>query len=101
VGPKNLSPCPCTCNEAEDAIDEALDDHPDNGDVMSALVLEADSKKIRAIRQNGETLEITGDGLDPRNRACPTKHRPTSNSARCRDTGGKNTQEHLGNHSVA
>jgi penicillin-binding protein 1A len=32
---------------------------------MSALVLEADSKKIRAIRQNGETLEITGDGLKP------------------------------------
>ncbi len=64
-GPEKFVTLPMHSNETEDAIDEALDDHPDNGDVMSALVLEADSKKIRAIRQNGETLEITGDGLKP------------------------------------
>ena len=51
--------------ELEDAVDEVLDEHPDNGDLMSAVVLEADSKKIRPIRQNGERLEITGDGLKP------------------------------------
>ena len=49
----------------EDAIDEALDAHPDNGDVMSAIILEVNPKLIRAVRQNGETLEITGDGLEP------------------------------------
>jgi penicillin-binding protein 1A len=38
---------------------------PDNGDVMSAVVLEADAEKIKAVRQNGEVLEITGDGLKP------------------------------------
>lgn len=64
-GPEKFVTLPLHNNEIEDSIDEALDDHPDNGDVMSALVLEADSKKIRAIRQNGETLEITGDGLKP------------------------------------
>lgn len=64
-GPEKFVKLPLHNNEIEDSIDEALDDHPDNGDVMSALVLEADSKKIRAIRQNGETLEITGDGLKP------------------------------------
>jgi penicillin-binding protein 1A len=42
-----------------------LDAHPDNGDVMSAVVLEADPKLIRAVRQNSETLEITGEGLKP------------------------------------
>jgi penicillin-binding protein 1A len=49
----------------EDAIDDALEDHPDNGDVMSAIVLEVDAKKILAIRQNGEVVEITGEGLKP------------------------------------
>ena len=30
---------------------------------MSAVVLDASAKRIQAIRQNGETIEITGDGL--------------------------------------
>ena len=51
--------------ETEEAIDEALTDNPDNGDVMSAVVLEASAKKIVAMRQNSESLEITGDGLRP------------------------------------
>ncbi|OGB21373.1 MAG: penicillin-binding protein, partial [Burkholderiales bacterium RIFCSPLOWO2_02_FULL_57_36] len=51
--------------ETEDAIDDALADSPDNGDVMSAVVLEASAKKIVAIRQNSEAVEITGDGLKP------------------------------------
>ena len=64
-GPEKFVDLPAGSQELEDAIDEALDDHPDNGDVMSAVVLEADAKKIRAVRQDGETLEITGDGLKP------------------------------------
>jgi penicillin-binding protein 1A len=32
---------------------------------MSAVVLEADAKKIKAMRQGGVVLEITGDGLKP------------------------------------
>ena len=51
--------------ENEEAIDEALTDNPDNGDVMSAVVLEVSPKKIVAMRQNSERLEITGDGLKP------------------------------------
>ncbi|MDO9358672.1 MAG: penicillin-binding protein 1A [Polaromonas sp.] len=51
--------------ETEDAIDDALADNPDNDDVMSAIVLEANPKKIVAVRQNSETIEITGDGLKP------------------------------------
>jgi penicillin-binding protein 1A len=51
--------------EMEEAIDEVLDDHPDNGDVLSAVVLEASPKKIVAIRQSAEQIEITGDGLKP------------------------------------
>ncbi len=64
-GPEVFVDLPTDRQELEDAIDEALDEHPDNGDVMSAVVLEANPKKITAIRQNGETLEIVGDGLKP------------------------------------
>ena len=64
-GPEKFITLSANTQEIEDAIDEALDEHPDNGDVMSAVVLEADSKKIKAVRQNGETLEIIGDGLKP------------------------------------
>ncbi len=64
-GPEKFIELPTTPKEMEDAIDDVLEDHPDNGDVMSAVVLEAGPKKIVAVRQNGEQLEITGDGLKP------------------------------------
>ncbi len=64
-GPEKFVVLPSKPNEVEEAIDEVLDDHPDNGDVMSAVVLEADSKKIKAMRQGGFMVEIAGDGLKP------------------------------------
>jgi penicillin-binding protein 1A len=64
-GPEEFVDLPADPQELEDAIDDALADHPDNGDVMAAVVLEATPKKILAVRQNGEKLEITGDGLRP------------------------------------
>jgi penicillin-binding protein 1A len=64
-GPEKFIELPTTPKEMEDAIDDVLEDHPDNGDVMSAVVLEAGPKKIVAVRQNGEQLESTGDGLKP------------------------------------
>ena len=64
-GPEKFIDLPTGAQEQEDAIDEVLDEHPDNGDVMSAVVLEADAKKIKAIRQSGEVLEIVGEGLKP------------------------------------
>jgi len=64
-GPEKFIELPNNPKEMEDAIDEVLEDHPDNGDVMSAVVLEASPKKIVAVRQNAEQLEITGDGLKP------------------------------------
>ena len=64
-GPEQFINLPADPKELEDAIDEALADHPDNDDVLSAVVTEANPKKIVAIRQNGENIEITGDGLKP------------------------------------
>ncbi len=64
-GPEKFINLPADPKEAEDAIDDVLADHPDNGDVMSAVVLEANARKVLAVRGNGETVEVTGEGLKP------------------------------------
>ncbi len=64
-GPEKFFTLPVDPEEVDDAVDEALTEHPDNGDVLAAVVLDAGPKKILAVRQNGETLEIVGDGLKP------------------------------------
>ncbi len=64
-GPEKFIDLPSNPQETEDAIDDALTDNPDNGDVMSAVVLEVNPKRIFAVRQNSETFEVTGEGLMP------------------------------------
>jgi penicillin-binding protein 1A len=64
-GPEKFITLPDDTKLAEDLIDEALEEHPDNGDVMSAVVLEASSKKVVVVRQNSEQITITGAGLSP------------------------------------
>lgn len=64
-GPEIFVSLPGEQQAMDDVIDEVLQEHPDNGDVMSAVVLDASTKKIQAVRQNGEIIEITGDGLKP------------------------------------
>lgn len=64
-GPEKFVSLPANAQDLEDAIIDALDEHPDNGDVVSAMVLEVDPKRIKATRQSGEIVEIVGDGLKP------------------------------------
>jgi len=64
-GPEKFVALPASAQEVEDAIDDALANHPDNGDVLSAVVLEVSAKRILAARANGDSVEITGDGLKP------------------------------------
>ena len=64
-GPEQFVDLPADPKELDDAVDEALGDHPDNGDVMSAVVLDANPKRVIAVRGNGEPFEITGEGLKP------------------------------------
>jgi penicillin-binding protein 1A len=64
-GPERFVDLPTDPKELEDAIDDALADHPDNGDVMAAVVLEANPKKIVAVRGNGDRFDIVGEGLRP------------------------------------
>ena len=64
-GPEKFIDLPSNPRETEDAIDDALTDNPDNGDIMSAVVLEASPKRILAMRLNSENVTITGEGLRP------------------------------------
>ena len=64
-GPEKFIDLPADTKKMDDAVDEALEEHPDNGDVMSAVVLEASPRKVVVVRQNGEQITITGEGLKP------------------------------------
>ncbi len=64
-GPEKFVSLPADAAQAEAVIDDTLLEHPDNGDVLAAVVLEASTKMIRAVRQNGDVMEITGEGLKP------------------------------------
>ncbi len=64
-GPEKFIDLPSDPKKMEDAIDDVLDDHPDNGDLLSAVVLEASPKKVVVTRGNGDNIEITGEGLKP------------------------------------
>ena len=64
-GPEKFINLPADKNEQEDAIDDALIEQGDKGDLLAAVVLEATPKKVRVVRQNSEEIEITGEGLQP------------------------------------
>jgi penicillin-binding protein 1A len=62
-GPEGYMDIPAVKNEAEDAIETELADHPDSDDLVAAVVLEATPKNIRAVLASGEEIAITGPGL--------------------------------------
>jgi penicillin-binding protein 1A len=64
-GPEEFIDLPSVPAQLDEAVDDALAEHPDNGDVMTAVVLDANAKKIVAVRQNAERIEIVGEGLRP------------------------------------
>ena len=75
-GPEKFIELPKDAKEAEDAIDDALTDNPDNGDIMSAVVLDVSPRRVLAMRQNSESVEITGDGLRPASSGLAAKAAP-------------------------
>ena len=64
-GPEAYVDLPADPKELDSRIAEALGDHPANDELLAAVVLEADPKKVTAVLQNGESISITGEGLKP------------------------------------
>jgi len=50
-------------SDQDEAIDEALQDIADAGDLVPALVLAADAKQIKVYRKGGEVVTLTGDAM--------------------------------------
>ncbi|MCX9157519.1 penicillin-binding protein 1A [Niveibacterium sp. 24ML] len=50
-------------SDSDEQLDVLLEDYPDNGEMLPAIVLEANSKGIRAYKRGGEVLTFTGPSL--------------------------------------
>jgi penicillin-binding protein 1A len=60
-------------NPADEDLEDALDDHPDNGDLLAAVVLASDGKQVQAGLRSGERIAIAGSGLQFAARALDPK----------------------------
>jgi len=60
----------------DDDYDDALAEHPDSGDVLAAVVLSAEPRRIQAALRTGEKITLSGDGLKFAARALDPKAPP-------------------------
>jgi penicillin-binding protein 1A len=64
-GPEKFIELPVNDNEREDAIDDAIADQGDKGNLLAAVVINASRQKVEVARPNGELITIKGAGLKP------------------------------------
>ncbi|MGY8527251.1 penicillin-binding protein 1A [Paracidovorax citrulli] len=62
-GPEAFIDLPAGADEREQAIDDALLEHPASDDMRSAVVTAASSKQVRAVLISGEEVVIEGQAL--------------------------------------
>ncbi|MCG2584907.1 penicillin-binding protein 1A [Massilia sp. TS11] len=63
-GPESFIELPEKKEEAEEAIESELAEHPDSDDIVAAVVLSATPQKIVAVLASGEEITISGAGLE-------------------------------------
>jgi penicillin-binding protein 1A len=76
-GPETYIDLPQDPRLVDVRIAEALDEHPDNGELRAAVVQSAEPKLVVATLQNGESIRITGAGLKTVASAFDPKASPT------------------------
>ncbi|MGP8433209.1 penicillin-binding protein 1A [Paraburkholderia fungorum] len=62
-GPEAFIDLPSDADDREQAIDDALLEHPDNGEIIAAVVTSASPKQVQATFIDGNVATIQGDGL--------------------------------------
>ncbi|RKP44044.1 penicillin-binding protein 1A [Trinickia fusca] len=62
-GPEAYVDLPADADAREEAIANALDTRPDNGDIVAAVVTSADAKRVEATLADGTDVAIEGNGL--------------------------------------
>ena len=75
-GPEGLIAIPAGKDEAEEAIEEALQEKEIIGNLMPAVVLAADNKQVIAHTKRGDTVTLSGDALKFIGRALNEKASP-------------------------
>src|SRR5688572_19690165 len=73
-GPEGYVELPA--NPEDDDLENALEDHPDNDDLIAAVVLAYDGKQLQAGLRSGERIAIQGPGLQFAARALDPKAPP-------------------------
>ncbi len=64
-GPEGAVDLPSDMDDSDidNAITQALQDHPDNDDLRAAVVTEVGTNRIKATLSDGEDIELRGDGV--------------------------------------
>ncbi|SMG60208.1 penicillin-binding protein 1A [Paraburkholderia susongensis] len=75
-GPEAFIDLPADAEEREQAIDDALAEHPDNGEIIAAVVTAASPKQVQATFIDGNVATIQGDGLRYAQFALGTRAQP-------------------------
>jgi penicillin-binding protein 1A len=73
-GPEGYVELPA--NPDDDDFEDALADHPDNDDLVAAVVIATDGKQVQAALRSGERITIQGQGLQFAARALDPKAAP-------------------------
>ncbi|MFM0275223.1 penicillin-binding protein 1A [Paraburkholderia aspalathi] len=75
-GPEAFIDLPSDADDREQAIDDALLEHPDNGEIIAAVVTAASPKQVQATFIDGNVATIQGDGLHFAQFALGTRAQP-------------------------
>ncbi|WP_244815036.1 penicillin-binding protein 1A [Caballeronia sp. Lep1P3] len=62
-GPEGFIDLPSNADDREQAIDDALAEHPDNGEIVAAVVTSATVKEVKASFIDGNVATISGNAL--------------------------------------
>ncbi|HEV3009414.1 MAG TPA: transglycosylase domain-containing protein, partial [Burkholderiales bacterium] len=73
-GPEGYVELPATPDD--DDLEEALADHPDNDDLLAAVIIAYDGKQVQAGLRSGERIAVQGQGLQFAARALDPKAAP-------------------------
>jgi penicillin-binding protein 1A len=75
-GPEDYVDLPADPKELDARVAEALQDFPDNDELLAAIATDVSAKRVVAMLQTGESVAITGDGLKPAASALAAKANP-------------------------
>ncbi|HEY3600169.1 MAG TPA: penicillin-binding protein 1A [Paraburkholderia sp.] len=62
-GPEGFVALPADADDRDETVEDALADHPDNGEIVAAVVTAASPKEVKAQLLDGTIATVSGDGL--------------------------------------